>query len=83
MNVVSGLPQLCNPEKGNGCPMGFECTKTSQHAALCCQTDPACPAPESLILTDPNTGASKRCVPENETSCPEGYVCQQAKNLVY
>ncbi|KAK6048855.1 Kunitz/Bovine pancreatic trypsin inhibitor domain protein [Cooperia oncophora] len=45
-------PQLCDAKAKTGCPLGFECVKTSPFAAICCRTTPVCPAAESIALVE-------------------------------
>ncbi|KAK6742772.1 hypothetical protein RB195_010190 [Necator americanus] len=78
-NPLTGQPQLCDARSNSGCPLGFECVRTSSFAAVCCRTNPLCPSSESLLLLQ--NGAGKRCDPDTSDSCPEHYSCQQAKNL--
>ncbi|TKR77726.1 hypothetical protein L596_018644 [Steinernema carpocapsae] len=80
LNPSNSQPQLCNSKKNEGCPLGFECLKTRSYASVCCKTEPICPNPESLVLTE-GGGVAKRCSPELDSECPVGYSCQQAKNL--
>ncbi|WKY01165.1 hypothetical protein Q1695_015289 [Nippostrongylus brasiliensis] len=78
-NPLTGQPQLCDVKAKIGCPIGFECVKTSPFAAICCRTKPTCPAAESLLLLE--RGEPKSCDPDDRSSCPDRYSCQQAANL--
>ncbi|PIO64401.1 Kunitz/Bovine pancreatic trypsin inhibitor domain protein [Teladorsagia circumcincta] len=78
-NPITGQPQLCDAKAKIGCPLGFECVKTSPFAAICCRTTPVCPAAESIVLAE--KGMPKLCDPSHHDSCPEQYSCQQADNL--
>ncbi|KAK0415047.1 hypothetical protein QR680_011744 [Steinernema hermaphroditum] len=80
LSPFSSLPQLCNVEKKEGCPFGFECMKTTSFTAVCCKTEPICPNPESLVATQAS-GSARRCTPGLDEACPKGYLCQQASNL--
>ncbi|KAK6010672.1 hypothetical protein OSTOST_24274, partial [Ostertagia ostertagi] len=78
-NPITGQPQLCDAKAKIGCPLGFECVRTSPFAAICCRTTPVCPAAESIVLAE--KGVPKLCDPGHHDSCPEQYSCQQAENL--
>ncbi|VDO77384.1 unnamed protein product [Haemonchus placei] len=78
-NPITGKPQLCDAKAKIGCPIGYECVKTSPFAAICCRTTPVCPAAESIALLE--KGQPKRCDPGHHDSCPGQYSCQQADNL--
>ncbi|CCD72531.2 BPTI/Kunitz inhibitor domain-containing protein [Caenorhabditis elegans] len=78
-NPRTGQPHLCDFLKNEGCPMGFECLKSSPYASICCKTHPVCPSAESILLVDEENEAV-RCSSSRD-SCPEQYMCQQAKNL--
>uniref|UniRef100_W6NBE4 Uncharacterized protein n=1 Tax=Haemonchus contortus TaxID=6289 RepID=W6NBE4_HAECO len=51
-NPITGKPQLCDAKAKIGCPIGYECVKTSPFAAICCRTTPVCPAAESIALLE-------------------------------
>ncbi|CAD6197397.1 unnamed protein product [Caenorhabditis auriculariae] len=78
-NPRNGQPQLCDAKKNEGCPLGYECVKSSPYAAICCKTNPVCPAAESIALVKEE--GVIRCDPDDYQSCPSQYSCQQAKNL--
>ncbi|CAJ0597674.1 unnamed protein product [Cylicocyclus nassatus] len=65
-NPVTGQPQLCDAKAKSGCPMGFECVKTSPFAAICCRTKPICPAAESIALLKEYICCTK------PLECPDG-----------
>lgn len=78
-NPRTGQPHLCDSSKNEGCPMGFECLRSSPYASICCKTHPVCPSAESILLVDEENEAV-RCSASRDT-CPEQYLCQPAKNL--
>ncbi|PAV89136.1 hypothetical protein WR25_05270 [Diploscapter pachys] len=81
MNPLTGQPQLCDTKKRTGCPLGYECFKSSPFASICCKTSPVCPSAESIAYVKDEQLI--RCNPTHHDSCPEDYSCQEAKNLEY
>ncbi|CEF66473.1 Proteinase inhibitor I2, Kunitz metazoa domain and Cysteine-rich repeat and Lustrin, cysteine-rich repeated domain-containing protein [Strongyloides ratti] len=83
INWITNQPQLCNYEKQLGCPIGYECIKTSNITAICCKTPPTCMLEGSLSYSLPTTNEPIRCNPKSQQSCPFNYQCQEAKNKEY
>ncbi|CAI5449831.1 unnamed protein product [Caenorhabditis angaria] len=82
LNPRTSQPHLCDSVKNEGCPMGYECLKSSPYASICCRTHPICPSAESILLQDAEKlGEAVRCDANRDDSCPMDYSCQQAKNL--
>uniref|UniRef100_A0A0N5B1H6 Kunitz/Bovine pancreatic trypsin inhibitor domain protein n=1 Tax=Syphacia muris TaxID=451379 RepID=A0A0N5B1H6_9BILA len=81
LNPLTVLPQLCNPKKKFGCPIGHECLKSTEFASVCCKTQPICTAAESLAEVNSDGSGPRRCNPDVQNSCSDGYVCQQASNM--
>ncbi|CAB3406430.1 unnamed protein product [Caenorhabditis bovis] len=82
LNRKTAQPVLCDLIKNVGCPMGYECLKSSPYASICCRTHPTCPSAESLLLLD-ETNEARRCSPTRSDACPDNYSCQQAKNAEF
>uniref|UniRef100_A0A0N4ZN52 BPTI/Kunitz inhibitor domain-containing protein n=1 Tax=Parastrongyloides trichosuri TaxID=131310 RepID=A0A0N4ZN52_PARTI len=83
INWLTNQPQLCNFEKQMGCPIGFECMKTSNITAICCKTPPSCMVNDNISFFYPMNNEPIRCNPKVLQSCPSGYQCQEAKNKEY
>uniref|UniRef100_A0A915AGQ3 BPTI/Kunitz inhibitor domain-containing protein n=1 Tax=Parascaris univalens TaxID=6257 RepID=A0A915AGQ3_PARUN len=81
LNPLSKQPQLCDSKQKHGCPITFECIRSTEYASICCKTQPICSSAESLALFITHTSEPTRCNSKEVGACPGGYTYQQAKNL--
>uniref|UniRef100_A0A0M3HN21 WAP domain-containing protein n=1 Tax=Ascaris lumbricoides TaxID=6252 RepID=A0A0M3HN21_ASCLU len=81
LNPLSKQPQLRDSKQKHGCPIAFECIKSTEYASICCKTQPVCPSAESLALFKAHASEPRRCSSKELGACPGDYTCQQAKNM--